>query len=74
MTLVKTDDKSYMKDLESGAMVHTDNESFSRFMLQRESTRRSKTLENRMSKLENDISSIKNILEKVLENSVKTNK
>lgn len=64
--LVKTEDSAFVKDTESGAFINIDNAAYQRFKAQREASKQTAELCERMSAVEGDMRDIKNLLLQVI--------
>lgn len=64
--LVRTEDSSFVKDTESGAFINTDDAAYQRFKAQREASKTTTELCERMNAVEGDLREIKNLLLQVV--------
>ena len=63
---VKTTFDGLVKDMKSGALLNTDNAKLAAYKLQKKQMSKTKTNEEKINKLENDIDEIKSMLQQLL--------
>jgi hypothetical protein len=63
---VKTDVEGLVKDINSGAILNVDNTALEAYRRQKMAVNSAKTANDRISKLENDIGDIKEMLQQLL--------
>ena len=63
---VKTTFDGLVKDMKSGALLNTDNAKLAAYKLQKKQMNQTKTNEEKINKLENDIDEIKSMLQQLL--------
>jgi hypothetical protein len=64
--LVKTEDSKFAKDTESGAFINIDEGAYQRFKAQRNASKKTNELCERMNAVEDDLKDIKNLLLQVV--------
>lgn len=64
--LVKTEDKSYVKDQESGAFINIDDDAYTKFKAAQAQAKKNREVCNRIDAVESDLKEIKNLLLQVL--------
>ena len=63
---VRTEDKSFVKDMRSGAVLNIDTDGYQAFKRERERLLRQQELEEQVSDLHRDISDIKQLLQQLI--------
>lgn len=64
--IVKTDDKRFVKDLYTNAVINIDKEGYQSFMSNRQRVLRQQQLEKQVQNLQQDIGDIKQLLQQLL--------
>lgn len=66
MTLVETNHPGYYKDTETGVIINNNEEEYKKFLAQREASKRSNNISNKINELENDLKDIKSLLQQII--------
>jgi hypothetical protein len=64
--IVKTDDKRFVKDLYTNAVINIDKEGYQSFMSNRQRVLRQQQLEKQVQNLQQDIGDIKQLLQQLI--------
>ncbi len=67
MRLVKTNKEGWEKDLDSGAILNTDNSKLNAYKLKKQAAEQAARSAERINKLEKDVDDIKNMLTNITE-------